>query len=171
MIKKSIVIFLAKYGFNEVEYLQTRRIIEQSGITIFVASDNTGLCTGSKGLKVCAEISLFNINSNNFNGIVLIGGSGIKNYWNNKSLHNILHKFSDQAKTIGAICAAPVTLAKAGLLQSTACTCHPDDKSTLIESGVEHKDSPVIVSNNFVTARSEENTVDFAKTVLAAIAM
>jgi len=57
------------------------------------------------------------VNVNNFSGLILIGGSGSRNYWKNEVLHKIIKKFFEAKKVIAAICSSPVTLAKAGILQ------------------------------------------------------
>ena len=89
MINRSLLIILPAENFNEEEYLTTKRILEISGFKLFIASDANVLCVGKNGLKVRADVSFFNMNENNFAGIVFIGGSGVKKYWENQNLYKI----------------------------------------------------------------------------------
>ena len=60
---------------------------------------------------------------------------------------------------IGAICAAPVVLAKEGLLQEKRATCYPDKAEELGDSYV---DEDVVVDLPFVTGKSAGVAQQFA---------
>jgi len=167
VLAKSILFILPKKNFNEVEFLTTKRLLEKGGCSIFIASDANSFCEGKNGLKVKNDVSLFNINENNFGGIVFIGGSGVKEYWNNQFLHKITKKFFEKKKITAAICSAPVILAKAGILKNVAATCYPDDKAELIKAGAEFKDENVIVRKNIITAKNAQASEEFAEAILA----
>ncbi|PIP78361.1 MAG: hypothetical protein COZ80_04730 [Ignavibacteria bacterium CG_4_8_14_3_um_filter_37_9] len=166
MIAKSILFILPKKNFNEIEFLTTKRILEKDGCTIFIASNAASFCEGKNGLKVKNDISFFNINENNFGGIVFIGGSGVKEYWSNQILHKIARKFFEKKKITAAICSAPVILANAGILKNVAATCYPDDKGELIKAGAEYKDAGVVVRKNFITANGASASEEFAEAIL-----
>jgi len=166
VIAKSILFILPKKNFNEVEFLTTKHILEKGGCTIFIASDANSFCEGKNGLKIKNDVSLFNINENNFGGIVFIGGSGVKDYWNNQVLHKIALKFFDKKKITAAICSAPVILANAGILKNVAATCYPDDKAELIKAGVEFKEMNVVARKNIITAKDAQASEEFAEAIL-----
>ncbi len=166
MITKSILFILPQKNFNEVEFLTTKSTLEKSGCNIFIASDANSFCEGKNGLKVKNDISFFNINENNFGAIVCIGGSGVKEYWNNQILHKIVRKFFEKKKITAAICSAPVILANAGILKNVAATCYPDDKAELIKCGVEFKDVNVVIRKNIITAKNAQASEEFAEAIL-----
>ena len=167
VIAKSILFVLPKKDFNEVEFLTTKRILEKGGCKIFVASNASTFCEGKNGLKFKNDVSFFNLNENNFSAIVFIGGSGVKEYWNNRMLHKIVLKFHQKKKITAAICSAPVILANAGILKNLDATCYPNDKMELTKAGAEFKDENVIVRKNIITARDAASSEEFAEAILA----
>ncbi len=98
--------------------------------------------------------------------MILIGGSGSRNYWKNESLHKIIKKFFDAKKVIAAICSSPIILAKAGILQNKKATCFSEDKMELINAGIDYQDRNIVVDGNVVTADNVHSALQFAEAVL-----
>lgn len=166
MIKKSILIFLPSKGFNEQEFLVTSKNLAKTGFSVFIASDAIYFCEGNNGLKVKNDISILNIHEANFNAFVLIGGNGVKNYWNNKILHKIIQKFITADKIVAAICAAPVILAKAGILKNQKATCFAEVKNELLTAEANYTDKGVCKSGNIITASAPENSLEFVQLII-----
>jgi len=164
--KKSILIFLPSLHFSGTEFLTTKRFLEENGIKTFIASDSNFLCISETGHKVKADVSLFNIHENNFNGIVFIGGSGARNYWDNLLLHKTAIRFYKSKKIVAAICSASVILAKAGILDGISATCFFEDRIELINKGIDYKNLPVIIEENIITANGPSSANAFAEAVL-----
>ena len=169
MDKKSILFFLPSSHFNDAEFFTVKKILEENGIFIFVASDSNIICQSLNGQKVKADVSLFNIHESNFSGIVLVGGAGARRYWDNVQLHRIVDKFNKAKKVVAAICSAPVTLAKAGILKGKSATCFFEDKTELISAGIDYKDVPVVVHGNIITANGTNASKSFADAILRLI--
>jgi len=164
--KNSFLIFLPKKEFNEEEFTVVKKRLLKAGKQVFITSDDHFVCSGSKGMKVKSDTSFYNVNVNNFSGIILIGGTGSRNYWKNEPLHKIIRKFSDANKIIGAICSSPITLAKAGVLQNKKATCFSEDKLELINSGIDYQDRNVVADGNIVTGNDSHSALQFAEAVL-----
>jgi putative intracellular protease/amidase len=165
LAKTSVLLFLPAQDFNEQEYLIILNALEAFDIKIFIASDANSLCVGSNGLKVKNDVQLYNVHEINFNGFIIIGGSGIKNYFNNNRLIFIAKKFAENRKPTAAICGAPIILAKAGLLKNKA-TCHIDYKTELEREGVQYIDQPVVVDKNIITGQCPSSAPEFIKIFL-----
>ena len=164
--KNSFLIFLPKKDFNEEEFTIVQRRLVKAGKKIFITSDDHSVCSGSKGMKVKSDTSIYNVNVNNFSGLILIGGSGSRNYWKNEVLHKIIKKFLEAKKVIAAICSSPVTLTKAGILQNKKATCYSEDKMELINAGIDYQDKNVVVDGNIVTANDSRSALQFAEAIL-----
>jgi protease I len=164
--QNSLLIFLPKKDFNEEEFNTVKKRLLKAKKKVFITSDDHIICSGSKGLKVKSDTSFSNINVNNFSGLILIGGTGSRNYWNNEKLHKIIRKFFDSKKTIAAICSSPVTLAKAGILHNKKATCFAEDKMELINAGIDYQNRNVVVDGNIVTADNSHSALQFTETVL-----
>ncbi|MGB5289247.1 MAG: DJ-1/PfpI family protein [Ignavibacteriaceae bacterium] len=164
--QNSFLIFLPKKDFNEEEYTIVKRRLLKAGRQVFITSDDHFICSGSKGMKVKSDTSFYNVNVNNFSGLILIGGSGSRSYWKNESLHKIVKKFFDSEKVVAAICSSPIILAKAGILQNKKATCYSEDKMELINSGIDYQDKNVVVDGNVVTVNDARSALQFAEAVL-----
>ncbi|MBM4171565.1 MAG: DJ-1/PfpI family protein [Ignavibacteria bacterium] len=165
MTKTNVLLFLPAQNFNEQEYLIILNALESLNVKIFIASDANTLCVGSNGLKVKNDVQLYNVHEFNFNGLILIGGSGIKSYFNNDRLRSIVKKFAEKRKPTAAICGAPIILAKAGLLKDKA-TCHIDYKTELEREGVQYLDQPVVANKNIITGQCPSSAPEFIKIFL-----
>ncbi len=112
-------------------------------------------------------MNFFNMKAQNFAAIIFIGGDGVRNYWNNSIIHKIALEFEKANKIIGAICRAPVILAKAGLLSERKATCFPANKNEIEKLNVIYMDSEVVVSGNIITAQSPIASSEFANVIVS----
>ncbi len=165
MIKKSVLLIVPAQNFNEEEYLIIKNSLERSGVAVFIASDSNFLCVGSNGLKIKNDVQLYNIHESNFNGLILVGGSGMREYWNNGAIQNASKKFAANKKPVAAICSAPIILARAGILTGNAA-CYPDDKNDLEREGINYSSVPVVTQKNIITAQNPAATPEFMKAFL-----
>lgn len=156
---------LPAQDFNEQEYLIISNELKKAGVQIFTASDSHNVCIGMNSLKVKNDVHFYNIHESNFNGIIFIGGTGVKNYWNNSLLHSYAQKFVKNKKIVGAICSSPVILAKAGLLKRNA-VCYPEDKNELELAGIKFVNEPVVKNENIITGRDPSAASEFIKVFL-----
>ena len=164
--KNSFLIFLPKKDFNDEEFTIIKKRLLKAGEKVFITSDDQSVCSGCKGMKVKSDISFYNVNVNNFEAFILIGGIGSKSYWKNESLHKIIKKFFDAKKVIAAICSSPIILAKAGILQNKKATCYSEDKMELINAGIDYQDKNVIVDGNVITANDSRSALQFVETIM-----
>ena len=162
MKRNSVLFVLPAKDFNEDEYLVTLNALERTSIKYFIASDSNSLCVGSNGLKVKNDIQFYNIHESNFDGLILIGGKGTREYWNHPVLISTVQKFVKNKKPVGAICSAPIILANAGVI-SCCATCYPDDRPEIEKQGISYKDESVVSSKKIITAKDPSSTSEFIK--------
>jgi len=160
--EKSILIILAAENFNEIEFLSVKETFERAGFKIFIASDAENLCIGSKGLRIKPDVKFYNMKAINFNGAIIIGGKGIENYKQNLIVHNLLKDFQRQGKPIGAICIAPIVLARAKVLENGRAVCFPPYRNELEREGIEFIDRPIVRFKKVLTARDFLDSDEFA---------
>jgi protease I len=164
--QNSFLIFLPKKDFNEEEYTVVKNRLLKAGRQVFITSDDHFVCSGSKGMKVKSDTSFYNVNVNNFSGLILIGGSGSRSYSENESLHKIVKKFFDSKKIVAAICSSPIILVKAGILQNKKATCFAEDKTELINAGIDYQDKSVVIDGNVATANNSHSALQFTEAIL-----
>ena len=107
--------------------------------------------TGSHGIQVAMD-GVFDGNFADYDLVVLPGGMpGSTNLRDNETLIASLQEAAKAGKYVAAICAAPIVLERAGLLEGRKFTCFPGVEEQ-IASG-EHQTDLVVVDGNIVTSR------------------
>ena len=71
-------------------------------------------------------------------------------------------------KWVAAICAAPLVLLRAGLLEGKDATCHPDVQSQLVGANIQ-SGKDVVVDGNVITSRGPATSMAFAVELVRAL--
>lgn len=169
MSKKALLIVSFR-NYQDIELNETKKALDQAKISVTVASSNKGEARGKLGGKVNIDISLDQVNVNDYDAIVFIGGPGAINYTKNEDALKIAREAKNSDKLIGAICIAPAILAKAGILsnkKSTIWTSEEDRSSIkfLEEGGAEFINQDVVVDGKIVTACGPSAAPKFGKAI------
>lgn len=165
-MKTLVVLFIiAKLNFRDEEYLEPKEILEKSGIKVITASSIITEAKGMLGAKVRVDITIDKVNVSDYDAIIFVGGSGATEYFDNKLAHKIANDTISQNKVLGAICIAPVTLAKAGLLKNKNSTVFSSEKEELIKYGAIYKGEGVIVDGKIVTASGPKFAKQFGEKI------
>jgi protease I len=165
-IAKSVLMVIAPNDFRDEEFKEPYDLFTESGIKVKVASTDTVPAKGMLGMIVKPQITLEQVEPDSFDAIVVVGGTGCRVLWDNKTLHGIVQKFNAANKTIAAICIAPVVLARAGVLKDLKATVYPSVKEDICECGATYTGSDVEVRSNIITCSGPEAAKDFATTIL-----
>jgi len=157
---KNVLIPLAP-GFEEIETITVVDILRRSGARVSTAGIVDGIIEGSRGVKLLADESINNINSEKFDLLILHGGQpGTDNLKKDHRVTTLLNEMESKKKLIGAICAAPIILEENGLLRKRKRTSHPSVKEALL--GDLYKEDRVVVDQNIITSRSPGTAMEFA---------
>ncbi|MCJ7508427.1 MAG: DJ-1/PfpI family protein, partial [candidate division Zixibacteria bacterium] len=100
---KKVVMIIAPKDFRDEELLEPMTILLGKGAEVAVASSSLDTAIGMLGAKMKPEILVSNIKPKDWDAIVLVGGQGAREYWNDKVLHTILKDAVKEDKIIGAI--------------------------------------------------------------------
>lgn len=159
---KTVLIPLAP-GFEEIETITVVDVLRRAGARVTLAGTEDGSVPvkGSRGVLVVPDASLNAQQPDDFDLIVLPGGQpGTNNLLENETLINTLQAMEKKKKHIAAICAAPLVLQKAGLIQGQNITSHPSVQAQLEEG--HYSDERVVVDGNIITSRSPGTAMEFA---------
>jgi protease I len=168
-IAKSVLMIIAPANFRDEEFKEPYTLLTEVGVSITVASTDTVAATGMLGMVVKPDIILDQVNVDSFDAVVVIGGSGCTKLYDNTVLHKILQQFNDQGKTIGAICLAPVILARAGILADKKATVYSSAKDDISKCGAQYTSHDVETDGTIITASGPQAANDFARTILKAL--
>ena len=87
-------------------------------------------------------------------------------YFDDAWVHDRVRLAADSGRIVGAICIAPVTLARAGLLEKKEATSFPSVTSELLARGARVKESSVVVDGRIVTADGPGAALPFAEKII-----
>ena len=153
-----VAVILAN-GFEEIEALTVVDVLRRANITChMVGFEDT--VTGSHAIQVQAD-RVFDGNLSEYDMIVLPGGMpGSAHLRDNEQLITELQKFEKIGKKVAAICAAPIALNRAGLLEGKNFTCY-DGVQEQIADGHYRKET-VVVDGQLTTSRGPATALAFA---------
>ncbi len=167
---QKVLIVVAPQNFNDQELSGTKEALEKSGARIEVAGTVTGSARGMYGTEARTDLLISNANPDDYSAIVIIGGSGSKQYlWGDKNLQQLAKQFQYRNKVVAAICLSPAVLAEAGLLNGKEATVFPDSEAVQIlrSNGAIYTDKSLALSGKIVTAREPASTAEFAAAIIA----
>ena len=166
---KKAVMIIAQNNFRDEELLKPKEILEKNGVAVTVASSSLKESTGMLGAKVKPDILFTTIKVSDFDAIVFVGGSGSMEYWDNPTAHKLATEANTAKKIIGAICIAPVTLAKAGLLKGKKATTYSSTINDIKACGAVYTGADVERDGNIVTAGGPVAAQKFGETLVKAL--
>lgn len=165
-----IVMVIAPAEFKDVEYKTPRKIFENSGAVVDVASITTDEVKGVDGMVVYPDLLITDINVMDYDAIVLVGGPGAMAYFDYEPLFAILNEMNEEGKVIGAICIAPEILARAGILEGRRATVSKGSIGIIRALGARYWGQSVVRDGNIVTGIGPWASKSFAYSVVKALA-
>lgn len=191
---KTVLLIIASEGYQPVEYGHTRQVLEQAGFKVLVASNIAGTAhakPGAEHAKACddlhcgkiaseytrystahVDVTLTDVNPEQYDGIFIIGGPGAMEYLDNKVCYTIMQKIAQRGKPFGAICISPRILAHAGLLEGKRATGWNGDKKLdafFKAYKVLYTKKPVEVDGNLITAEGPNAALIFGKAIVTCL--
>ncbi len=156
-------------GFEEVEAVGLIDVMRRGGIEVRIAyiDDSLGhgkVVIGANGIGVKADTALKNVISEDFDMMVLPGGwDGTHALAEHPRVIELLKEFKEN-KVVGAMCAAPYVLKKAGVLGADY-TCYPGAKEEIAHPGY-REDKKVVVDGNVMTSQGPGTALCFGLAIV-----
>ncbi len=163
----SVLLPIAK-GFEELEAVALIDVMRRGGIEVRVAyledEFQGDLVLGANGITLQADTSIKNVISDDFDMMVLPGGwGGTHALAENSRVIELLQEFK-ATKVVGAMCAAPFALKKAGVL-GNEYTCYPGAKDDIDHPGY-RGDMKVVTDGNVMTSQGPGTAVCFGLAIV-----
>jgi 4-methyl-5(b-hydroxyethyl)-thiazole monophosphate biosynthesis len=140
-------------GFEEIEAVSLIDILRRADINVITSSlDNNLDVIGANNIIIKADTNIHTIISKDIDMILLPGGWGGTNILTEDIfVQDLIKDMDNNNKTIGAICAAPFALDKAGVLKDKF-TCYPSVENEISNQNYTD-DFKVIEDNNIITSQ------------------
>lgn len=160
---KKTAVLLAD-GFEEVEALTVVDIMRRANVLCDMVSIKDIEVTGSHNIKVTSD-KILDETIYDYDLIVFPGGMpGATNLQKNSKVIEAVKKFNEEGKLVAAICAAPIVLAEAGIIEGKNITSYPGFEDEL--KGCNYKGEKVVVDGNIITSRGPATAMEFAYKLL-----
>jgi len=166
---KKVVMVIAENNFRDEELLEPKKILEENGIEVTVASTSLNYSKGMLGAKYKPERLLSDINAADFDAVIFVGGGGASQYWDDPVAQKLAQDAFKANKVLAAICIAPVTLAKAGVLKGKRATVWSSEGDKLKASGATYTAKAVEKDGNVITASGPSAAAEFAEEIVKAL--
>lgn len=164
-----ILVLLAE-GFEEIEAITVIDILRRAEVKVETAGLKDGSVEGSHKIRIVPDTFLDKIDHNNFDGLIIPGGSpGFTNLGNDTRVLDMIREMDRAGKYLGAICAGPSVLVNAGILHGRRATVSPSRK-TLVEACAQYSDERVVIDRNLITSQSPGTAMEFALKMVEVLA-
>jgi protease I len=160
-----VALVIAPDQFRDEEYSEPKAVLESRGHETVTVSVAPGPCRGKLGMMAQADVSIRDIEATDFDAVVFVGGSGSSIFFDDTFAHELAREALWSGDVLGAICVAPSTLARAGLLQGVSATCFPSQREDLEAHGATYTGMPVETSGRIVTACGPEAATRFGEAI------
>ncbi len=161
---KKVAVLLAT-GYEEIEALTVVDVMRRAGEECHIVSTEDIEVVSSHNIKVTAD-KILEDKLEDYDLVVLPGGlPGATNLQKNPKVIEVLRDFNNKGKLIAAMCAAPIVLATAGVIEGKNITSYPGYEEEL--QGANYIDNEnVVVDGNLITSRGPATTLPFAYKML-----
>lgn len=166
---KKVAMVIAQNNFRDEELFEPKMILEKAGIEVKIASTTLKTAKGALGGKITPDILINNINLSDFAAIIFIGGTGASQYWDDPISHELIKQALGRNRIVAAICIAPVTLAKAGILKGKRATVWASEAEQIKAEGANYTGRAVEKDGNIITASGPQAAKEFAEELVKAL--
>jgi 4-methyl-5(b-hydroxyethyl)-thiazole monophosphate biosynthesis len=163
---KKRVLCLVTDGFEETELVTPVNLLRRGGVEVVMASWDGALATGRGGIRIMPDAAFDAVKPEDFDVLMIPGGPGVMDLRRDGRAAVLAGAFLESGRMVAAICAAPLILKDAGLLEGRAFTAHFSVHEEL--PGV--SDQRVVVDGPVVTSRGPGTAVDFGLALVRLLA-
>ena len=147
-------------GFEELEAVAPIDLLRRAGADVVLASlDGEPWVESRNKLVVRTDVALDGVNVGDFALLLLPGGPSVRSLRVDGRARDFAVRFASAKKPVAAICAAPLILGDAGLLEGKRFTAH---HSTFGELPRALANERVVTDGLITTSRGAGTAVDFA---------
>ncbi|MFH1631113.1 MAG: DJ-1/PfpI family protein [Candidatus Aenigmatarchaeota archaeon] len=168
---KKVLMIVAPTNFRDEEFFDPKKILEENGYTIVIASKgmNSVISSFGKSISMDIDISMKPVIVDDYAAVIFVGGTGSSVYFEyDRALKIAQEAFvSNNVKVLAAICIAPTILGNAGVLKGKRVTSWPSEQVDLERSGATYTGEHVTIDGKIVTANGPRVAEEFGKAILS----
>ncbi len=148
-------------GVEEMEAVILVDVLRRGGLEVTTAGMADGPVTASRGVRLLPDRAWSDVQPNSFEALAIPGGAeGVNRLKADARILEAVRSFHRHGKWIAAICAGPLVLQEAGILQGRRITCHPAVADRL--TATPRTEERVVIDGNLVTSQGPGTSFEFA---------
>ena len=153
-------------GTEEMEAVIVIDVLRRAKWSVTVAAvGDTRAVTASRGVNLTADTLFADTDPMEPDILILPGGAGgTEVFCKTPNVLDALRQRQAAGRWIGAICAAPLALQAAGILETHRFTCHPGVRD-MAHTGT-HTDDRVVTDANLITSQGPGTAFEFALAII-----
>ena len=139
-------------GCEEMEAVIIMDTLRRAGWEVLAAGVDEGPVEASRGVRLVPDCAWDDVDPAAFDLLVLPGGNdGTERLSRDERVLDAIRSSYHAGKIVAAICAGPLVLQAAGILEGHRVTCHPG--ATEFLTATERVDEKVVVDGTVVTSQ------------------
>lgn len=155
-------------GGEEMEIVIIVDVLRRAGWNVVLAGVDGPTATASRQVGLVADALWQDVDPQTFDILLLPGGMGGTNrLLEQDDLLDAIRSFEQDGRIVGAICAGPLVLQKAGILSTRTATCHPGVRNDFHPATVSH--DRVVWDARVVTSQAPGTAMAFALAVIRTV--
>jgi 4-methyl-5(b-hydroxyethyl)-thiazole monophosphate biosynthesis len=157
---KNVCIPLAN-GFEEIEAVTLIDVLRRAGFSVTTCGLGSLQVRGAHNVTVTADIMIEEALAGKWELVVLPGGMpGAANLRDDARVGKLLEKTAKADGYVGAICAAPIALARFGFVKGKKATSYPGFGDQMPDA--EYSEDRVVCDGRVLTSRGPGTAMEFA---------
>lgn len=158
---KTIAI-IATNDFEDSELTSPADAVREAGATVKILAPEKGQISGKKGTSIDVDATTAEARGEQFDGIVLPGGTGNADALRlDEAAVEIVKKHVEAGRPLGVICHGGWILTDADVLKGRTLTSFPSLKTDLRNAGATWVDEEVHVDEGLVSSRTPDDLPAF----------
>lgn len=165
------VLIIAADGFEEIEMLAVADILRRLEVQVTIAAlPDEFAVTGAHQITVQPDALFSEVDTAAYDALFLPGGMpGAANLYASDAVVELVRQMHSAGKIVSAICAAPIVLAKAGVLTDGAFTIYPGFEKYL--NGLHATGEAAAAAGNVITGKGPGAVFDFTALLVQALGL
>ena len=165
---RKVIMIIPPIEFRDEELFETKEVIEKADIEVKIAStvDTQNKCVGMLKGIVIPDMQLADIQIEDYDAFVFIGGTGTTILWNNSIAFKIVQDAVMLNKITAAISTAPVIFANAGVIKNKRITVWKGEENKMIARGGIYTGNRVEYDGTMITAKGTESAKQFGRSIV-----
>ena len=161
-----VLIFVGEI-YEDLELWYPKLRLEEAGATVVLAGPKAGTTyAGKHGYPCKSEIAIDDVQTEDYDGVVVPGGFMPDKLRRDKKVLQILQEADSKGLLIAAICHGGWIPISAGVYRDVRVTGSPGIKDDLVNAGAIFVDEEVVVDRHFISSRRPDDLPAFCRAIV-----